>query len=239
MRPILLLSAALLLPALLLAPAESRAQAGAGGVAATPSAAQARAVTACEDHLRRQYEGLTTIFSSGRAGAEQDGLVLVTGQLSWREASARPHDFACIVPRGGGAVAAAMAPPRPQGVAPQVVDRPGAARSPEIPTTRAPGAAAGRTPSVPGAGGPASAHLGPAQIAACQDAIVRSVEERTQVRPIFTARATGESAGEGPLVRISGGGTIPQRPSSVNFTYRCSVNASTGAVVESSWEPGR
>jgi hypothetical protein len=203
---------------LLATPQAGHAQ-GAAGVSAPPTALQARAVAACEAHLRTQYAPLTSIFTASRAGQEQDGLLLVTGQVAWREASPRPTPFACIVPRSGDRVVAAMAPPRPEGI-----PSPGTTPSgtPD-PRTR------GAPPATPGTS------LSPAQLAACQRAVAAGMDAEFGVRPVFAARASSERAAEGATVHISGTGTLPRRPTPVAFTWRCDMQGTSTTVAARSW----
>jgi hypothetical protein len=205
------------LAALLATPQATSAQ-GAAGVSAPATALQARAVAACEAHLRTQYAPLTSIFTASRAGQDQDGLLLVTGQVAWREASPRPTPFACIVPRSGDRVVAAMVPPRPEGVP-------------------SPGTTPSGTPVPPGRGAPPSSAgtaISPAQLASCQRAITAGMDGEFGVRPVFAARANSERA-EGGTTHITGTGTLPRRPTPVAFTWRCEMQGASTTVAARSW----
>jgi hypothetical protein len=193
------------LAALLATPQATSAQ-GAAGVSAPATALQARAVAACEAHLRTQYAPLTSIFTASRAGQDQDSLLLVTGP------------FACIVPRSGDRVVAAMVPPRPEGVP-------------------SPGTTPSGTPVPPGRGAPPSSAgtaISPAQLASCQRAITAGMDGEFGVRPVFAARANSERA-EGGTTHITGTGTLPRRPTPVAFTWRCEMQGASTTVAARSW----
>lgn len=185
---------------------------GVPGVSAPATALQNRAVAACEAHLRSQYEPLTSIFTASRAGQDQDGLFLVTGQVAWREASPRPTPFACIVPRGEDRVVAAMAPPRPQTPGP---------------------APTGRGTPIPS--GPGSGAISPAQLSACQRAVAEGMLAEFRVRPVFAARADSEAAEGGAVVHIRGTGTLPRQPTPSAFTWRCEMRGGSETVLSRSW----
>ena len=99
----------------LVAALNAQAQQGAiGDVAASPAVALQQAVKACESHVRAGIPLSSGSLSGAQAGAEQDGYILVSGQVLWRTVDRQRAPFACVIERAGNRVATSVIPEFPQ-----------------------------------------------------------------------------------------------------------------------------
>lgn len=99
---------------LLLGALNAQAQQSAiGDVAASPAVALQQAVQACEAHVRAGIPLSSGSLSGAQAGAEQDGFILVSGQVLWRTVDRQRAPFACVIKRAGNRVATSVIPEFP------------------------------------------------------------------------------------------------------------------------------
>jgi len=83
-----------------------------GSIAVSPAAIGQQAVQACEAHVRSELLQHPTggTLTGMRAGPEQDGFILVTGQVQWRRQSGGQDAFACLYERTRSRVESASVP---------------------------------------------------------------------------------------------------------------------------------
>ncbi len=79
-------------------------------VRVSPAVIARDAVAACQTHVRQSTWGG---LADARAGAEQDGLLLVSGRVIWRGTEGSPSTFGCIYDRRARQVVSAFIPPAP------------------------------------------------------------------------------------------------------------------------------